>query len=143
MRPLPNGVVPQMAPVPQMTPMALHPNMVHHPPPPQQQQQRGPMVPNGHPQQQPGPPPQPPHPHRKEGPAVEVSFQLSREKAKLFKEIAEKEYTRLKVYSLQDVFITCRYQILRIKVWKRSKKDQNLIIQLQRFGIHSIRFQGN
>ena len=41
---------------------------------------------------------------------VEVSFQLSREKAKLFKDIAE--------------------------------KDQSLISQLQRFGIHSIRFQG-
>ena len=41
---------------------------------------------------------------------VEVSFQLSRDKAKLFKDIAE--------------------------------RDQSLISQLQRFGIHSIRFQG-
>ena len=42
---------------------------------------------------------------------VEVSFQLSREKAKKFKDIAE--------------------------------RDHSLITQLQRFGIHSIRFQGN
>ena len=41
---------------------------------------------------------------------VEVSFQLSREKAKKFKDIAE--------------------------------RDHSLITQLQRFGIHSIRFQG-
>ena len=42
---------------------------------------------------------------------VEVSFQLSREKAKKFKDIAE--------------------------------RDHSLITQLQRFGIHSIRFQGS